>query len=122
MLLACLLAVPGALGGGCPSATSSRCRPVAGARAHAAGTYLTGIGDESARMFTSPLYEQLHTRIVRYIAPYDAAVHSYYRQQASAFIRDAEAEHEQVLVAFYTPSTRRCRRRASRPISATCRG
>jgi hypothetical protein len=104
-LLACLLAVPSALGGGvgggCSIATSPRCQPVAGARAHAASSYLTGIGDESARMFASPLYEQLHTRIVRYIAPYDAAVHSYYRQQASAFIRAAEAEHEQVLVAFY---------------------
>jgi hypothetical protein len=104
-LLACLLTVPSALGGGvgggCPSARSPRCQPVAGARARAAGAYLTGIGDESARMFASPLYEQLHTGIVRYIAPYDAAVHSYYRQQASAFIRAAEAEHEQVLVAFY---------------------
>ncbi len=104
-LLACLLAVPSALGGGagagCSSAASPRCRPVAGTHAHAAGSYLTGIGDESARMFANPLYEQLHTRIVRYIAPYDAAVHSYYRQQASAFIHDAEAQHEQVLVAFY---------------------
>ncbi len=108
-LLACLLTTASALGGttgggvggGCSSATSPRCQPVAQARAHTASSYLTGIGDESARMFASPLYEQLHTPIVRYIVPYDAAVHSYYRQQASAFIRAAEAEHEQVLVAFY---------------------
>jgi len=88
-LLACLLAAPTAIGG------------AGGPRARAAGSYLTGIGDERAQMFGNPLYEQLHTRIVRYIAPYDAAVHSYYRDQAIAFIRDAEAEHEQVLVAFY---------------------
>lgn len=88
-LLACLLAAPSALGG--PA------RP----RAHAASSFLTGIGDEHASMFANPLYQQLHTKIVRYIAPYDAAVHSYSLDQAIVFIRDAEAAHEQVLVAFY---------------------
>ena len=41
-------------------------------RAHAASSFLTGIGDEHAQMFGNPLYQQLHTKIVRYIAPYDA--------------------------------------------------
>ena len=69
--------------------------------AHAASSYLTGIGDEQARMFANPLYQQLHTKIVRYVVPYDAVVHPYSLDQAIAFIRDAEAAHEQVLVAFY---------------------
>ncbi len=89
-LAACLLAAPGAFGGKADAV-----------RAQAGGSYLTGIGDEDARMFANPLYEQLHARIVRYIAPYDAALHTYYRNQATAFIREAEAAHEQVLVAFY---------------------
>jgi hypothetical protein len=70
-------------------------------RAHAAASYITGIGDEHAQMFSEPLWQQLHTKIVRYIAPYDAVVHSYSLDQAIVFIRAAEAQHEQVLVAFY---------------------
>jgi hypothetical protein len=70
-------------------------------RAHAASSYLTGIGDESVEMFGNPLWEQLHTKIVRYIAPYDAVAHSYSLDKARLFIREAEAHHQQVLVAFY---------------------
>ena len=88
-LLACLLAVPSAIG---------RASHV---RAHAANSYLTGIGDEHTEMFGNPLWKQLHTKITRYITPYDAAVKPYYLQQARAWIQDAEAQHQQVLVAFY---------------------
>jgi len=84
-----LLAVPGA--------TGRSAKP----RAHAASAYLTGIGDEHAQMFASPLWQQLHTKIARYIAPYDAAMRSYSLQQASTWIHAAEAQHQQVLVAFY---------------------
>jgi hypothetical protein len=70
-------------------------------RAHAAASYLTGVGDESVEMFGNPLWAQLHTKIVRYIAPYDAVAHSYSLDKARLFIREAEAHHQQVLVAFY---------------------
>ncbi len=70
-------------------------------KAHAASSYLTGIGNESPKMFTNPLYEQLHTKIVRYVAPYDAVAHPYSLTQAAQFIHAAEPAHEQVLVAFY---------------------
>jgi hypothetical protein len=70
-------------------------------RAHVASSYLTGIGDESDEMFGNPLWAQLHTKIVRYIAPYDAVKHSYSLDKATLFIREAEAHHQQVLVAFY---------------------
>ena len=84
-----LAAAPGALGG-------------AGAlRAHAAASYLTGIGDEQTTMFANPLYEQLHTRVVRYIAPYDAGVRPDGLAKARAWIDAAEALHQEVLVAFY---------------------
>lgn len=88
VLLSCALAVPSAMGTAKP-------------RAHAAATYLTGIGDEQSLMFTNPLWRQLHTKIVRYIAPYDAVAHPYSLQLATNFIRAAEAQHEQVLIAFY---------------------
>jgi hypothetical protein len=80
-----------------PSAVGSAQVP----RAHAASSYLTGIGDEQGEMFSNPLWQQLHTKIVRYIAPYDAVVHPYSLDKAIVWIRAAEAQHEQVLVAFY---------------------
>lgn len=85
-----LLAVPAALGG-------SRARP----HAHAASGYTTGIGNENADMFADPLWQRLNTKIVRYIAPYDAAVRPYSLKLARVFIHDAEAQHQKVLVAFY---------------------
>jgi len=85
--LALAAAAPGALGGG--------------VRAHASASYLTGLGDEQTTMFSNPLYRQLHTRIARYIAPYDAAVRGDGLAKARAWISAAEALHEQVLVAFY---------------------
>jgi hypothetical protein len=71
------------------------------AKAHAASSYLTGIGNENPKMFSDPLYQQLHTKIVRYVAPYDTVAHPYSLTQATQFIKAAEAAHEQVLVAFY---------------------
>jgi hypothetical protein len=77
--------------------TSARRSP----SAHAAATYLTGIGDEHSEMFGNPLWRQLHTKIARYIAPYDAAARSFSLNQAKLWIHAAEAQHQQVLVAFY---------------------
>jgi hypothetical protein len=70
-------------------------------KAHAAAAYLTGIGDEQAEMFGDPLWRQLHTKIARYIAPYDAVAHGDSLAKASQWIHAAEAQHVQVLVAFY---------------------
>jgi hypothetical protein len=62
---------------------------------------MTGIGDEQDEMFGNRLWQQLHTKIVRYIAPYDAAVRPYSLDKAIVWIHAAEAQHERVLVAFY---------------------
>lgn len=70
-------------------------------KAHAASVFLTGIGDEQSQMFSDPDWQRLHTKIARYIAPYDAAVRPYSLSQASAWIHAAETEHQRVLVAFY---------------------
>ncbi|MGA2453018.1 MAG: hypothetical protein ABSG93_05810 [Solirubrobacteraceae bacterium] len=81
--------------------TSSSSDAPSAPRAHAASSFLTGLGNENPKMFANPLYQQLHTKIVRYVVPYDAIAHPYSLDQAIAFIDAAEAAHEQVLVAFY---------------------
>ncbi len=70
-------------------------------KARAASFFYTGIGDEQPQMFGDPDWQRLHTKIARYIAPYDAAVRPYSRSQATAWIHAAEAQHQRVLVAFY---------------------
>jgi hypothetical protein len=69
--------------------------------AHAAASYLTGIGDETTEMFGDPNWKQLHTKIARYIVPYDAAVHSFSLDKAKLWMKAAESQHIQILVAFY---------------------
>ena len=89
----------------CPPPGCGCCPASAGAgspRARAASSFITGIGDEHVTMFsTVDLPANLHTKIVRYIAPYDAVRHAGSLALATSFIRYAEAAHEQVLVAFY---------------------
>jgi hypothetical protein len=90
------LALPLALLALAPSAIGS-----SDPRAHAAASYITGIGDEQPEMFGNPMWQRLHTKIVRYIAPYDAAVRVPSLNRAKLWIHEAEAHHQQVLVAFY---------------------
>ncbi len=103
-LLLALLAV-GCLLTSVASALAGSSTPAARASsnvgAHASSSFLTGIGDQQTNMFTNPLWLQLHTKIARYIAPYDAAVRPYSLQLAREWIGEAEADHQQVLVAFY---------------------
>jgi len=94
LALACALT----LGAGAQTVAAAG-KPAPNARA--AASFQTGIGDEKPQMFVDPNWEQLHTKIARYIAPYDAAVRSYSRDQARLWIKSAEEHHIQVLVAFY---------------------
>src|ERR1035441_853844 len=89
-LLSAAAIAPSAIGRAAATARSS-------AGAHAATSYLTGVGDQRAEMFTDPYWQRLHTKI----APYDAAVRPYSLDLARAWIKAAEAQHIQVLVAFY---------------------
>jgi hypothetical protein len=81
--------------------TSAHAARTSSPPAHSASSYLVGLGDEQTEMFANPLWQQLHTRIARYIAPYDAAVHPDSLARARAWIAAAEAQHVQILVAFY---------------------
>jgi hypothetical protein len=99
LLLAILSLMSVAIASGAISQASAKSKssPVA----HAAATYLTGIGDEQPEMFGNPLWTQLHTKIARYIAPYDAATRPFSLNKAKVWIHDAETKHQQILVAFY---------------------
>ncbi len=102
-VLLCALLALGAVSasGALAGSSSQRAANAPEPSAHAAASFLAGIGDEGTEMFTNPLWTQLHTKIARYIAPYDAAVRPYSLQIAREWIGDAEAAHQQVLVAFY---------------------
>lgn len=63
--------------------------------------YQTGIGDQQPSMFQQPLYQALHVRIGRFIAPYDTADSPDDLTIATNWIRNAEASGVQPLVAFY---------------------
>ncbi len=99
-IAAVLAAAPARLGPGVAHAASAT--HAASAKHAARGpSFMTGIGDEQPEMFSNPLWTQLHTKIVRYIAPYDAVSHSYSLDKAKVWIHEAEADHQQVMVAFY---------------------
>jgi hypothetical protein len=98
VLLACAVAFAAA---GLAQATARKPSATSAPPAHSAAPYLTGVGDEQPEMFSNPLWQQLHTKIARYIAPYDAAVRPYSLQLARQWIGSAEAQHQKVLVAFY---------------------
>ncbi len=66
-----------------------------------ASAYMTGVGDQQTEMFRNSLWSQLHTRIARYIAPYDAAARPDELAAAQRWIGAATAAHQRVLVAFY---------------------
>jgi hypothetical protein len=91
----CAIGAAAALSTGVSGATAS------GPAARAASRYLVGIGDEQTEMFANPLWQQLHTKIARYIAPYDAVAHRDSLAHATAWIQAAEEAHVQILVAFY---------------------
>jgi hypothetical protein len=100
VLLCTAILAPGSLAAG--TSDGSTAHPSAAHRSQGRGpSYMTGIGDEQGEMFSNSLYTQLHTKIVRYIAPYDASVRGYSLKLAREWIGKAEAEHLKVLVAFY---------------------
>jgi hypothetical protein len=93
-----------AIGAGAHRASaSSRSSSRAKAKPPARISATVGIGDDSPGMFSSSDFKALHTRIARYVTPYDVMVHpnvdalGRLRQWLSA----ASRAHIQVLVAFY---------------------
>jgi hypothetical protein len=81
--------------------TVGAARSKSGSHKASSSSVTIGIQNATADMFASPLYTQLRTKITRYIAPYDAAVVPRDLAFATAYIQAAQAQGEQVLVAFY---------------------
>ena len=103
------------------AAPARRAKAGASPRAHAAASYLTGIGDESTEMFGDPNWKQLHTKIARYIAPYDAAVKPFSLDKAKLWMKAAEWQHMQILVAFYHSEYTPTKMPSVASTSTTCR-
>jgi hypothetical protein len=97
VLLACGLLGAGSVTVGAAGSTPSSPQP----RAHAASSVLVGVADEQTELFNDRLWQQLHTRVIRYIVPYDAVAHPYSLGRATGWIHAAEAQHQQVMIAFY---------------------
>ncbi len=95
------LAIPRGHAGGASGSRVSARHEASGPPARSSSSFLTGIGDQQTEMFTNPLWQHLHTKIARYIAPYDAAVRPYSLSLARAWIQAAEEHHQQILLSFY---------------------
>ncbi|MGI8804002.1 MAG: hypothetical protein ACR2KV_17875 [Solirubrobacteraceae bacterium] len=68
--------------------------------------YVTGIGDNNPNMFASPFFKALHTSITRFVAPYNVAGNPTQLAQITTWVRAAESEGIQPLIAFYhSPGT-----------------
>ena len=73
------------------------------ARTKAAPTATVGIGDEQPSTFGNPAFLALHTRIARYVTPYDVATNSSHNDlpRLRAWLAGAARDHIQPLIAFY---------------------
>jgi hypothetical protein len=66
-----------------------------------AASYKTGVGDQNPAMFASPGYKALHSRITRYIAPYNIVTTPSDLATFKTWLAGANADHAQPLIAFY---------------------
>jgi len=66
-------------------------------------TLAVGLGDEQPAMFGNPAYQALHTKIARYVTPYDVATNHSPNDlpRLKAWLAAASAQHIQPLIAFY---------------------
>ena len=75
----------------------------AGTRTASAPAVAVGIGDEQPTMFTNPAFTALHTKIARYVTPYDVATNHSHNDlpRLRAWLAAAARAHAQPLIAFY---------------------
>ena len=75
----------------------------AGAQRASSSSPLVGIGDEQPTMFASPAFKALHTRIARYVTPYDVASNHSHNDlpRLKAWLAAAKKQGIQPLIAFY---------------------
>ncbi len=75
----------------------------AGAQRASSVSAAVGIGDEQPTMFHNPAFVALHTKIARYVAPYDVASNRSHNDlpRLRAWLAAAKRQGIQPLVAFY---------------------
>jgi hypothetical protein len=75
----------------------------AGARTASAPSVRVGIGDEQPTMFSNPAFQALHTKIARYVTPYDVATNHSRNDlpRLKAWLAAARRQHIEPLIAFY---------------------
>jgi hypothetical protein len=75
----------------------------AGAQRASSASPLVGIGDEQPAMFANPAFKALHTRIARYVTPYDVATNHSHNDlpRLKAWLAAAKKQGIQPLIAFY---------------------
>jgi len=85
------LAVGSAVGAGVPAQRASSASPA------------VGIGDEQPTMFSNSAFKALHTRIARYVTPYDVATNHSHNDlpRLKAWLAAAKKQGIQPLIAFY---------------------
>ena len=83
--------------------------------ANARSSVRVGIADQSPRMFDSPDFERLNTKITRYFVPSDVMQDSAERAKATAFVRAARASGVSTLVHISTTDLREKRGRVVSP-------
>jgi hypothetical protein len=69
-----------------------------------------GIGEQKV-VFQNPLFTQLHTKRVRYVAPWNVALKKRDRARLNAWYKSARRAHQEPLVAFNAATGSRCPRR-----------
>src|SRR5579871_134802 len=92
------------LGVATASAVGAGAHRAAAPSAHASRSSVTvGIGDEQPTMFASPAFKALHTRIARYVTPYDVTTNHSHNDlpRLKSWLAAAAREHIQPLIAFY---------------------
>jgi hypothetical protein len=72
-----------------------------------------GIGEQKV-VFQNPLFTQLHTKRVRYVAPWNVALKSKDRARFNAWYKSVRKAHQEPLVSFSAATGSRCPRRPCR--------
>ncbi|HVC84913.1 MAG TPA: hypothetical protein VNC12_06640 [Solirubrobacteraceae bacterium] len=85
------LAVGSAVGAGVPAQPASSASPI------------VGVGDEQPTMFSNSAFRALHTKIARYVTPYDVATNHSHNDlpRLKAWLAAAKKQGIQPLIAFY---------------------
>ena len=85
------------------AAHAAKSKPKSKPKPPAAIHATTGIGDEQPAMFSNPDFKALHTRIARYVTPYDVMSNHSANDlpRLRAWLSAASRAHIQPLVAFY---------------------